>query len=91
MTYTTETPAPESGADEMLVYANGTRAWRRNGLAHREDGPAYEWADGTRSWYRNGLAHREDGPAYEWADGTRWWCLDGVNMSEDEWREREGK
>lgn len=68
MTYTTETPAPESGADEMLVYANGTRAWRRNGLAHREDGPAYEWAD-----------------------GTRWWCLDGVNMSEDEWREREGK
>lgn len=91
MNYTTETPDPESAADEMRVYASGTREWYRNGLAHREDGPAYEGADGARWWYRNGLLHREDGPAIEAADGAREWWLNGFNVTEDEWRERVGK
>ena len=91
MNYTTETPAPESGADEVRVYADGERWWYRDGLLHREDGPAIGGSDGSRWWYLNGRRHREDGPAVEYADGEREWWLNGVKVTEGEWRERVGK
>lgn len=33
---------------------NGDEYWYKNGMRHREDGPAIEWADGTKFWYYNG-------------------------------------
>ena len=54
-----------------------TREWRRNGMRHRDDGPAVVHADGTREWYRNERIHRDNGPAVERPDGTgEWWLND---------------
>ena len=52
----------------------GTVRYRnRDGLLHREDGPAVERSNGSREWYRGGKLHRGDGPAVEYADGDRFW------------------
>ena len=60
--------------DGFNINASGTREWWKNGVLHRDDGPAVEWVDGARCWYKNGERHRDDGPAVEYADGTReWW------------------
>ena len=49
----------------------------RNGLIHREDGPAEKWEDGTNYWCVNGILHRIDGPAAEYSDGDKEWYVDG--------------
>lgn len=49
----------------------------KDGLLHREDGPAVEGKDGSKEWYLNGNLHREDGPAVEYADGSKEWYLHG--------------
>jgi len=61
----------------ILIRTNQSTAWYKNGLHHREDGPALIMKDGTKFWYRNGLLHRDDGPAVEWADGATEWFRDG--------------
>ena len=67
----------------------GTVRYRnRDGLLHREDGPAVEYADGSREWFLDGQRHREDGPAIEYHDGTHKWYLDGKLLSEDEFEAR---
>jgi hypothetical protein len=62
---------------------DGTRRHYRNGLRHREDGPAAIWLDGTQFWYRNGLRHREDGPTAIYPGGYRAWYLNGHLHRED--------
>lgn len=52
--------------DESIVYY-------KDGLLHREDGPAVEHASGHKEWLINGFNHREDGPAVEYADGDKCW------------------
>ena len=54
--------------------------WRKDGVLHREDGPALITAN-SRRWYLHGKCHREDGPAIEWADGDKWWYFDGIRIS----------
>ncbi|MHA6897985.1 hypothetical protein [Ralstonia pseudosolanacearum] len=44
------------------VIDNQVRKFYRNGVLHREDGPAVVGRD-YQAWYRHGLLHREDGPA----------------------------
>lgn len=41
----------------------GSVYWYRNGLLHREDGPAAEYKDGEWEWYFNGELHRNGEPA----------------------------
>jgi hypothetical protein len=41
---------------------HGYQEWYKNGLLHREDGPALI-SRYTKRWYINGRLHREDGPA----------------------------
>lgn len=55
---------PVGGYDTRVDAPTG-RHFMRSGVAHREDGPAYEGRDGTEVWYRNGKVHRDpsDGPA----------------------------
>lgn len=51
-----------------------TKYWR-NGLLHRDDGPAVIYPNGEMKWYQNGQLHREDGPACIFADGEVLWYL----------------
>lgn len=48
------------------------KIYKKNGLLHREDGPALILADGTKYWYNEGKLHRLDGPAIE-SDIFREW------------------
>jgi len=36
------------------MHVDGYKEWYRDGLRHREDGPAVECADGTEQWWLNG-------------------------------------
>jgi hypothetical protein len=55
--------------------------WYRNGVVHRDDGPAYLNSDGTEVWYRNGRIHRDDDlPAVIEACGWREYWVDGVQI-----------
>jgi hypothetical protein len=45
---------------------------RRNGVIHREDGPAETWDDGSEFYLTNGKYDRKGGlPAKNYADGTK--------------------
>jgi len=58
----------------------GTRRHYRNGLLHREDGPAIIGPGGYQEWYRNGELHREDGPAVIYRDVAQYWYLHGKEV-----------
>jgi hypothetical protein len=53
----------------------------RNGLRHRDDGPAVIYPNGTQCWYRDGNLHRDDGPAVIYPHGTQYWYLNGKIQS----------
>ena len=59
------------------VDADGTKKCYRNGVLHRDNGPAVEKSTGDRLWYRDGKFHRTDGPAIEGNDGFIAWFLNG--------------
>jgi hypothetical protein len=53
-------------ADTVIkqVDNDGKIRYFKNGLRHREDGPALIWPNNTGLfWYQNDVLHREDGPA----------------------------
>ena len=66
-------------------FVDGSKRWYKEGLLHREDGPALESAHGTKFWFKEGKYHREDGPAIEFADGTKEYWLDDKKYSEEEY------
>ena len=66
---------------KMVISPDGTREWFRNGLWHRDDGPAVEWPNGTKVWFYNGRRHRDDGPAVEHADGSTEWWKQGLHVA----------
>lgn len=62
--------------DKFLTHPDGSKAWYRNGLLHREDGPAFICNDGKESWYRHGRLHREGGePAVISNEEKGWWLF----------------
>jgi len=68
----------EEAYDEYDVETNGDRYYyNKEGLLHRDDGPAIERASGSKSWYKDGQLHREDGPAQELHNGTKRWWIEG--------------
>jgi hypothetical protein len=60
------------------------KEWMKNGLLHREDGPAVINSEGDQEWYINGKRHREDGPAIIAFNGKKqeWWINDHQLTSE---------
>jgi hypothetical protein len=44
------------------VYVNGTEKWYREGLRHRDGGPAAIYPDGRRIWFTEGQKVREEPP-----------------------------
>ena len=55
----------------------------KDGVLHREDGPAVEYSNGDKQWYLFGSRHRIDGPAVEYSDGSKEWWVDGLRHRED--------
>ena len=66
----------------MKIYDN-CKVWTKNGLRHREDGPAIIDSDGTEYWCVNDNFHREDGPAIIDVNGNEEWYLNGKLHRED--------
>lgn len=55
------------------VNPSGTIVWfAKNGIIHREDGPAIKHSNGYCSWYFNGNFHRINGPAIDHATRKYW-------------------
>ncbi len=63
---------------EFYIMNDGTQEWWKNGLRHRENGPAILYPDGGEEWWFNGQLHRQDGPAVITADGEKSWWVHGV-------------
>ena len=67
-----------------VVTRDGRRMHYKDGLLHREDGPAVLYPSGDVYFYQNGRLHRERKPCVVLADGGRSWCLYGVPYREDD-------
>lgn len=61
----------------------GNKYWHKNGMLHREDGPAIIIADGYKEWWINDRKHRVDGPAVIYPDGTEKWFFNDRLHRED--------
>lgn len=57
---------------EVKVYDYKT-IWYKDGLIHREEGPAIEWSNGDKEWYQHGVPYRKNGPTVERANGNLYW------------------
>ncbi len=68
---------------EQKIGANGTKAWYRDDVLHREEGPAIEYADGSTAWFWDGKLHREKGPAIKYVNGSEMWYWDGKLHNEN--------
>lgn len=51
---------PTRGATQMREYPDGTKIWWKNGIRHREDGPAVEYTNGDIEWYLYGRRYSFD-------------------------------
>jgi hypothetical protein len=54
-------PSRFTGVGYFIVYA--AKVWFKNGMFHREDGPAMVYDNGEQRWFVNNIYHRLDGPA----------------------------
>ncbi len=61
---------------DVLISADDIR-WMKNGLLHRNDGPAVQCIRGMKAYYHNGEMHRSYGPAKILSDGTKMWYIHG--------------
>lgn len=64
----------------LEIDSAGTKRWFKDGLLHREDGPAVEWFNVDKWWYIDGKLHREDGPAIEYYSGYILWYINGKTV-----------
>ncbi len=65
----------------IVDYTDGKKYWYKEGMLHREDGPAVEHKSGHKQWWIEGKLHRENGPAIEWPNGDKRWYLQNQNFS----------
>jgi hypothetical protein len=75
--------------DSVEIDMYGNKYWYRDGVQHRDDGPAIEFANGSKVWRIHGKLHREDGPAVEHIHGSKYWyyhdkAIDCENQEEFE-------
>ena len=63
---------------------DGTMLWFKDGVLHKEDGPAMVTKDKTMSWFRHGKLHSyNDQPAITTPDGFKAWYDTGVRHRSD--------
>jgi hypothetical protein len=65
------------------IVEGGSTFWYKNGMIHREDGPAIILPNGTESWFLNGKLHRLDGPAVLNSYKDKEWWIDDKLHRED--------
>ena len=54
----------------------------KNGMYHRDNGPAVIYATGVKVWYKHGNGHRIDGPAIESPQYKNLWYINGINVDD---------
>lgn len=59
--------------------------WYKEGVRHREDGPAIIHKD-TKVWLKDGKLHRLDGPAIEDPAGPKQYWIDGQRLPPKEYK-----
>ncbi len=47
----------------LEINAIGSERYYKDGVYHREDGPAVDLTNGYQAWYIDGKLHRVEGPA----------------------------
>jgi hypothetical protein len=62
----------------LILDGAGNKFYYKDGLHHREDGPAIEYTDGYKIWCINGNTTREDGPAVINQYGQEFWYLNNI-------------
>lgn len=67
----------------LEITKDGRKLHYKDGLLHRDDGPAVVLPNGDAFFYQNGLLHREGKPCSVLTDGSRVWCLYGIPYRED--------
>lgn len=70
-----------------IIDGEGTERWFKDGLLHREDGPAVIKKNGYKAWYKDGLRHREDGPAMINLDGSNYYYMNDKELKEKDYLE----
>ena len=65
-----------------VIYPDGYKEWFKDGMYHREDGPAVIHPDGQKEWYQNDCLHRLDGPAVIYSNGYKEWFINGFRYNE---------
>ena len=63
-----------------FIYPSGVEEWYKDGMPHREDGPALIFPYGDECWMQKGANHRRKGPATIWAGGEEEWWYKGIKM-----------
>jgi len=61
-----------------VVEFNNRIIFFKEGIKHREDGPAVESLNGYKEWRIDGVLHRLDGPAFEDINGHKEWWVSGL-------------
>lgn len=77
------TPSTSPKAKNGKRTENGDVIYYKDGMIHREDGPAMECKNGDKFWFHNEVPHRIGGPACEFANGPKMWMVNGVRHRED--------
>jgi len=67
---------------------HGMIFWIKDGVLHREDGPAEEEEDGYKSYLLNGKVHRLDGPAIMDKNGFVEFWKDNIQYTDITFTER---
>lgn len=58
----------------------------KNGVFHRENGPARVFGYGVKEWFLNEKLHREDGPAIAYPNGKGRYYLNDQEYSKRQWK-----
>jgi hypothetical protein len=67
-----------------VICTDGSKYWYKDGLQHREGGPAVTWQPhGSQLWIVEGKRHRLDGPAEHFGDsGTKKWYIEDREIND---------
>jgi len=69
----------KKSALRISVNSYGCQSWLKDGLLHRENGPAAFTSLTRWRYHFNGALHREDGPAVNF-DGDKTWYVDNIEL-----------
>lgn len=74
--------------DQPVETEDGELRWYKDGMLHRENGPAVVYQNGDGDWYCNGRPHRTDGPSFSNPIG---WFIGGVRITTTKQYQRKAK